>query len=102
MMNQGLEKMKDVFVKLSRELDDSADVSALQEAHANLPVEWPLAVLDIMRAADVTSYNRYQEWYDVCTKGPKRSRDTDYNPSEDAGGSSESPDSKARGKRPKI
>jgi hypothetical protein len=104
MMNKGLEKIRTKFVELSQELDGTTDLSALREAPLNLPVEWPLASLDVLRGTEVTSHARYDAWHVECSKGPKRLRDPDYEPSEhDAGSSSDlSSDLNAHGKRPKM
>lgn len=89
MIQQGLEKMKDMFVAFTQRLDDTADVTRLKEAPVIFSMDWDDTVSLMNGAVQSTSYARYLNWLDDAQaetepqqiKSGKRIRDPSYSPS---------------------
>lgn len=91
MIQQGLEKVRDAFAAYSEHLDETVDVTRLEEAEVVFSIDWDDTITLMHDAVLSTSYARYKHWHEdaqlkdepvqITTTG-KRIRDPSYSPSE--------------------
>ncbi|KAG1795618.1 uncharacterized protein HD556DRAFT_1441954 [Suillus plorans] len=91
MIQRGLEKVRDAFAAYSEHLDETVDVTRLEEAEVVFSIDWDDTITLMHDAVLSTSYARYKHWHEdaqlkdepvqITTTG-KRIRDPSYSPSE--------------------
>ncbi|KAG2108996.1 uncharacterized protein F5147DRAFT_773331 [Suillus discolor] len=89
MIQRGLEKAKDMFVDFTQRLDETVDVTPLEEAQVTFSIDWDDAVSSLNGAVQSTSYARYVAWHNNIKvetepqeiKAGKCTRDPSYSPS---------------------
>ncbi|KAG2154603.1 hypothetical protein DEU56DRAFT_751288 [Suillus clintonianus] len=63
-LNQGLAKTRDLFVKFHKAIDPTVDCSALENYVIPLfPIDWTLSALGVMNAVDLTAHLCYVNWH---------------------------------------
>ncbi|KAG2158547.1 uncharacterized protein EDB93DRAFT_1100225 [Suillus bovinus] len=92
MLQRGMDKIRDMMVWFSKNLNWTKDFSKLEEADVKLPLNWSLTAKSALTVADLTAHECHESWHDVQFKGAKctkQNRDPTYCPSELDDGSSE-------------
>ncbi|KAG1837750.1 hypothetical protein C8R48DRAFT_680245 [Suillus tomentosus] len=64
MLRRGLEKVKDMFIDFTQRLDETVDVTRLEEARATFSIDWDDTVSLLNGAVHSTSHARYVSWHD--------------------------------------
>ncbi|KAG1902954.1 uncharacterized protein F5891DRAFT_1186095 [Suillus fuscotomentosus] len=89
MLRRGLEKVKDMFINFTQWLDETMDVTWLEEARAMFSIDWDDTVSLLNGAVHSTSHARYVSWHDNIKAetepqqigAGKCTRDSSYTPS---------------------
>ncbi|KAG1796905.1 hypothetical protein EV424DRAFT_1352914 [Suillus variegatus] len=91
MIQRGLEKVRDAFAAYSEHLNETVDVTRLEEAEVVFSIDWDDTITLMHDAVLSTSYARYKHWHEDAqlkdepvqiTTTRKRIWDPSYSPSE--------------------